>query len=93
MTGVLARLRAVPWYGWLVVVAVAGLGVMIVHRHYQDDQDRNWLDPHQPPINLDLVVGTVRDAHAAVAAKPVRAPKLYPAPNLAAWCDSWIGDC
>lgn len=91
--GALARLKAIPPWVWLLLVAVGGTVVMIWHRYYQDDQDRDWLDPQQPPVNVTIPVNAAASLGKGVGLRPYRAPKLYPAGNLTEHPQCWVGDC
>lgn len=91
---VLQRVKAIPAPAWIGIVLVFGVVAMVWHRFYQDDNDKSWLDPEQPPINLDFAVDATSKAvaQAAKLAPAIRLPKPYPG-NLVGWDQSWLGDC
>lgn len=80
----LTQVRAFPWWGWLSLVAVAGVGVLAWHRWVTEaPSDASWLDDDQPPPQ----------AAAMPELLPVRArQRTYPA-NLRLWDASRVGDC
>lgn len=85
-----ARVRAVPaalWFGAALAVCLAAL---VWHRFCLDPEDRDWLDPGQPPLNLEF------DKTATVPAelgRQFRAPRPYPWGSLMQHPGCWIGDC
>lgn len=88
----LARLRAVPMAYWFALAAAGCLVFVVVHDYCRDDEDRSWLDPHQPGVNLDPIRGAVLDVTARVTPPALRRAKPYP-DSLHAWDGTWVGDC
>jgi hypothetical protein len=79
-----ARVKAFPWWGFLLIVVVAGVAVVAWHRWVLDaPADASWLDDDQPPLQ----------ASAMPELLPVRArQRTYPA-TLRIWPHSAVGDC
>lgn len=46
--------RALPPYWWVVGAAVLGVAILAWHTYAIDDEDTSWLDPQQPPENVDV---------------------------------------
>ncbi len=89
VTPVTSRIARVPALGWLLI-AVAGAAVLMAWYVYAcDDDDRDWLDPQQPPINIDVDM----KATAAAVLPKFRAPKIYAYDSLTQHPGCWVGDC
>lgn len=90
-----ARVRAVPVWFWPLAVLALCLGWMIWHRYHQDDEDTDWLDPGQPPLNIGSVAAgaiNVVERRTREIAPLWRAPKIYAYGSLMQCRESWIGD-
>jgi hypothetical protein len=87
---VVDQVRRVPALAWILIALVAVIVVKTWHAYACDDQDRSWLDPQQPPVNVDI---DMRATAAAVLAPTFRAPKLYPWSSLSQHPGCWVGDC
>lgn len=75
-------ITGVPPWAWLAAVAAAALVVMSVnHWALHKEEGARWLDPEQPPLQIDSPAVTV-------------AQRTRPYPGcLADWPDSVVGDC
>lgn len=90
VVGPLARRAAqLPAVTWFAVAVVLALTALVWHRYCLDPEDRDWLDPGQPPVNVRL------DMQSSVAAvlPSFRAVKPYAHNSLSAHPDCWVGDC
>lgn len=71
---------------WLGIAIVGGACVLVWHEWANTKHpDQSWLDPEQPPAQVD-----VDPARVPAAPRPRRRP--YPG-SLMAWGCSPIGDC
>jgi len=84
------RLGRMPAGVWFLLALVAALAVVCWHRFCCDDQDTSWLDPQQPPLNVDV---DKRATVAGVLLPAFRAPKPYPWNSLQEHPGCWVGDC
>lgn len=87
---VAVRLRQIPVGAWFGLTVILCLMALVWHRFCLDPEDRSWLDPGQPPLNVDV---DMRTTVAAVLPPPFRAPKPYPYDTLAQHPGCWVGDC
>ena len=87
---VTSRIARVPAVGWLLVAIVAAVVLMTWYTFTCDDDDRDWLDPQQPPVNLNV---DMKATAAAVLAPVFRAPKIYQYDSLTQHPGCWVGDC
>lgn len=81
--------KRVPVALWFACAVVVCLAVLVWHRYALDDEDTDWLDPGQPPINVDV------NMHATVAGvlPKFRAIKPYHYDTLTGHPGCWVGDC
>lgn len=49
------KLREIPWWGWLLAVAIAGLGFLVWHSYATNPDDDDWGSPQ----SADEVPGMV----------------------------------
>lgn len=91
VVGPLARRAAeLPVVTWFALAVVLALAVLVWHRYCLDPEDRDWLDPGQPPINVDL---DMKATVAGVLPTQFRALKPYHHDSLSAHPGCWVGDC
>jgi hypothetical protein len=76
------RVTHVPAWAWVAAIGVAALVVLTVnHWALAKPEGAKWLDPEQPPLQID----------AKVVEVPQRT-RPYPG-SLSEWSDCIVGDC
>lgn len=90
ISGAARRLAAVPPAAWFGITLLAALMVIVWHRYALDPEDRDWLDPGQPPLNVEVDMSATI---AGVTGRRWRAPKPYVWGTLTQHPNCWVGDC
>lgn len=89
-------LKAIPIWGWLSMIATAGVVFLVYHQYATNDDDTNWNPDTQPPQMLSpaaiSLVGNIKHQqdHHVGDSRALRV-KIYPA-NLVESATSFIGD-
>lgn len=58
-----AEIKAVHPITWVAVAVLLGCGVMAYHTWMPTEDDRDWLDPQQPPKNANVPMADVPAGH------------------------------
>jgi len=86
---IIEQVKRVPTVMWFAGAVLVALAVLVWHQYSLDDEDRDWLDPGQPPINVNV------DMSATVAGvlPKFRPMKPYHFDSLQGHPGCWVGDC
>lgn len=79
--------RALPPVAWVGLFAVAGVAILVWHQWANTEQAHEgakWLDPEQPPAQVDAPREQVPSTRAR--------KRDYP-PSVMGWSCSPVGDC
>lgn len=87
VTPAAAQLRRVPPVAWFALAAAVSLAVLLWHGYFCDPEDTDWLDPGQPPINLEV------DRNSSSVLPAFRPIKPYKYNSLSEHPGCWVGDC